>query len=124
MNEELKDKGLKAAARKQPDFRLPSNFTYRTMLKVEEAVRLREKRMERNTLFATILAALFLIGISAVILFLYFGDSIREAFTHTPSLQTESIQIPSFYFPLLAAIPLFLLFDRWMRKQYYKRHSN
>lgn len=122
MNEEQKDKGLRKAAGKQPDFRLPSNFTYRTMLKVEEAVHLREKRTERNTLTATILAALFLIGSSAAMLFLYFGDSIRETFTHTPSLQTEGIQIPAFYFPLLAAIPLFLLFDRWMRRQYNKRH--
>lgn len=122
MNEEQKDKGLRKAAGKQPDFRLPSNFTYRTMLKVEEAVHLREKRTERNTLTATILAALFLIGISVAMLFLYFGDSIRETFTSAPTLPTEGIQIPSFYLLLLAVIPVFLLFDRWMRKQYYKRH--
>jgi len=122
MNKEQKDKGLRKAAGKQPDFRLPSNFTYRTMLKVEEAVHLREKRTERNTLFATILAALFLIGCSVAGLLLYFGESIREAFNSAPSLPTESIQIPSFYFLLLAAIPLFLLFDRWMRRQYFKRH--
>lgn len=122
MNEEQKDKGLRKAAGKQPDFRLPSNFTYRTMLKVEEAVHLREKRTERNTLFATILAALFLIGCSVAGLLLYFGESIREAFTSAPRLQVEGIQIPSFYMLLIAAIPLFQLFDRWMRRQYFKRH--
>ncbi|MDE5711174.1 hypothetical protein [Bacteroides sp.] len=122
MNEEQKDKGLRKAAGKQPDFRLPSNFTYRTMLKVEEAVHLREKRTERNTLFATILAALFLIGCSVAGLLLYFEESIREAFTSAPRLQVEDVQIPSFYMLLIAAIPLFQLFDRWMRRQYFKRH--
>lgn len=123
MNEELKDKGLRKAARKQPEFRLPSNFTYRTMLKVEEAVHLREKKTERKTLFATILAALFLIGCSATGLFLCFGENIRRAFTPTPLLQMEEIQIPSFYALLIITIPFLMLFDRWMRRQYFKRHS-
>ena len=81
MNEELKDRGLKKAVREQTTFRLPSNFTYRTMQKVEEAIRLREKKSERRILLATIAAAIFLIGVSGTGLVLYFGDSIREAFT-------------------------------------------
>lgn len=64
MNEELKDRGLKKAVREQTTFRLPSNFTYRTMQKVEEAIRLREKKSERRILLATIAAAIFLIGVS------------------------------------------------------------
>lgn len=83
MNEELKDRGLKKAVREQTTFRLPSNFTYRTMQKVEEAIRLREKKSERRILLATIAAAIFLIGVSGTGLVLYFGDSIREAFTPT-----------------------------------------
>ena len=59
MNEELKDRGLKKAVREQTTFRLPSNFTYRTMQKVEEAIRLREKKSERRILLATIAAAIF-----------------------------------------------------------------
>ena len=46
MNEELKDRGLKQAVREQPTFRLPSDITYRTMKKVEEAVRLSVKKSE------------------------------------------------------------------------------
>ena len=83
MNEELKDRGLKKAVREQTTFRLPSNFTYRTMQKVEEAIRLREKKSERRILLATIAAAIFLIGVSGTGLVLYFGDSIREVFTPT-----------------------------------------
>ena len=49
MNEELKDRGLKKAVREQTTFRLPSNFTYRTMQKVEEAIRLREEIRKKNS---------------------------------------------------------------------------
>ena len=116
MNEELKDRGLKKAVREQTTFRLPSNFTYRT-------IRLREKKSERRILLATIAAAIFLIGVSGTGLVLYFGDSIREAFTPTTLPQSESIQIPCFYLLLILTIPLFILFDRWMRKLYFKHHT-
>ena len=39
-----KDKGLMKAVKEQPQFRLTSNFTFRTMQKVEEAILLREKK--------------------------------------------------------------------------------
>ena len=104
-------------------YRLPSNFTYRTMQKVEEAIRLHEKKSERRILLATIAAAIFLIGVSGTGLVLYFGDSIREAFTPTTLPQSESIQIPCFYLLLILTIPLFILFDRWMRKLYFKHHT-
>lgn len=123
MNEEQKDKGLKKAVKEQYSFRLPSNFAYQTMQKVEEALRLREKRTEHRTLWATILAAILLTGGCIAGLVIYFGDSLRAAFTPTHGLEIENIQVPSFYFLLIIAIPLFLLFDRWMRKQYFKRHS-
>lgn len=122
MNEKLKDKGLKKAVKEQTVFRLPSNFTYRTMQKVEEAIQLREKKSERRTLFATIIAAILLIGVSMAGLVLSFGNSIREAFTLTTIPQSESMQIPFFYLLLILTIPLFILFDRWMRKQYFKHH--
>ena len=51
MNEGLKDKGLKRAIKEQPQFRLSTNFTFRTMQKVEEAARLHEKKIEQRTLW-------------------------------------------------------------------------
>lgn len=44
MNKKQKDKGLMKAVKEQPQFRLTSNFTFRTMQKVEEAILLREKK--------------------------------------------------------------------------------
>lgn len=73
MNEGLKDKGLKRAIKEQPQFRLSTNFTFRTMQKVEEAARLHEKKIEQRTLWATIIASLLLLasGIAGVI---YYGS--------------------------------------------------
>ena len=119
MNEEQKDKGLKRAVKEENGFRLPSNFAYRTMRKVEEAIRLREKKSERRTLFASV----FLVGCCIAGLATYFGDVIREAFTPTANLKPDNIQIPAFWVLILITIPLFVLFDRWMRKRYYKHHS-
>lgn len=122
--EREKDKGLMKAVKGQPSYRLPSNFTFRTMRKVEEALLLREKRQERKMLLATIAASLFLMTSGMVGLYIYWGEHIREtlhrawlAAGHVPD-----IQIPFIYSLLIPAIPLFLIFDRWMRKQYFKRH--
>ena len=123
MNEEQKDKGLKKAIKEENGFRLPSNFAYHTMRKVEETIRLREKKSERRTLFATIAASVFLVGCCIAGLATYFGDVIREAFTPTENLKPDNIQIPAFWVLILITIPLFVLFDRWMRKRYYKHHS-
>ena len=57
MNKKQKDKGLMKAVKEQPQFRLTSNFTFRTMQKVEEAILLREKTQERKMLLATIAAS-------------------------------------------------------------------
>ena len=53
MNEKQKDKGLMKAVKEQPQFRLTSNFTFRTMQKVEEAILLRERKQERKLLLQT-----------------------------------------------------------------------
>ena len=113
---------MKKAIKEENGFRLPSNFAYHTMRKVEEAIRLREKKSERRTLFATIAASIFLIGCCIAGLVIYFGNTIREAFTRPDILETEKIQIPSFYLLILIAMPLFLIFDRWMRKRYFNKH--
>lgn len=123
MNDELKDKGLKKAVKEQSSFKLSSNFAYQTMQKIEVAIHLREKKTDRRTLWATIIAAVCIVGCSIAGLIIYFGNSIREAFTRTSTINLEEFQMPSFYILLIIAVPFFLLFDRWMRKQYFKRHS-
>ena len=79
MNEKQKDKGLMKAVKEQPQFRLTSNFTFRTMQKVEEAILLRERKQERKMLLATIAASLFLIISGSIGLYIYFGKHIKES---------------------------------------------
>ena len=70
------------AVKEQPQFRLTSNFTFRTMQKVEEAILLREKKQERKMLLATIAASLFLIISGSIGLYIYFGKHIKETMYH------------------------------------------
>ena len=125
MNGTQKDKGLVKALKEQPSFQLPSNFTFRTMQKVEEALLLREKKVERKTLLATIAAALFLILSSGIGLYVYWGNNIKESLRSAflAGRQVLEIQFPPIYLLLIATIPLFMLFDRWMRRLYSKHHS-
>ncbi len=124
MKETGKDKGLKRAAKQQPRFSLPTNFVYRTMQKVDEAALLRERRSERRMLWATIAASLFLIVGCVVYICTFFGDSFRETFS------PKSFQLPTIDFSFLPTYMYFigmvvvlLLFDHWMRKEYFKRHQ-
>ena len=107
MNKKQKDKGLMKAVKEQPQFRLTSNFTFRTMQKVEEA------------------ASLFLIISGSIGLYIYFGNHIKETMYHAflAGSHVLKIQIPLIYLLFIITIPLFMVFDRWMRKQYFKRHS-
>lgn len=125
MNEKQKDKGLMKAVKEQPQFRLTSNFTFRTMQKVEEAILLRERKQERKMLLATIAASLFLIISGSIGLYIYFGKYIKETMYHAflAGSHVLKIQIPLIYLLFIITIPLFMFFDRWMRKQYFKRHS-
>ena len=123
MNKKQKDKGLMKAVKEQPQFRLTSNFTFRTMQKVEEAILLREKKQERKMLLATIAASLFLIISGSIGLYIYLGKHIKENMYQRKSSHVLKIQIPLIYLLFIITIPLFMVFDRWMRKQYFKRHS-
>ena len=43
-----KDKGLKEAIRKQPTYRIPTNFTYRMMQQINEEIYRKEKQQEKR----------------------------------------------------------------------------
>ena len=76
-------------------------------------------------LLATIAASLFLIISGSIGLYIYFGNHIKETMYHAflAGSHVLKIQIPLIYLLFIITIPLFMVFDRWMRKQYFKRHS-
>ena len=68
MEQNQLDKGLRKAMKTKESPRLSSNFTFRTMLKVQEAIRLKEQKQEKQMFWATVAASIFLlVGCSVVI---------------------------------------------------------
>lgn len=123
MNEGQKDKGLKKAMMEQPKPCLPSNFTFRTMQRIEEAALLREKRTDRLMLVATVAASVFLMVCGALCLFLYCGDSIRSYALTISKQDFRNLPGLPLYILFITAFLLCLWFDNRMRKWYFRRHS-
>lgn len=123
MEQNQQDKGLRKAIKTSVSPRLSTNFTFRTMLKVEEAIRLREQKIERRMFWATVVASLFLLVGGGVVIVSFRGAELIEMFT---SLFTTFAQLDLFASPygfLSLAVLLLLGFDYWVRRAYYKRHG-
>lgn len=122
MKQDLQDKGLKKALQKPMPYRLSSNFTFRTMLKVDEAMLLKEKKQERRMLFALIVASLFLLTSLVTVITICWGQELASTFSCFVRLATRLPQLISHWgiFPIVFF--LLILLDHWMRRVYYKRH--
>ncbi|WP_337421989.1 hypothetical protein [Phocaeicola sp.] len=112
-----KDNGLRKAARQNYTPRLSSNFTYRTMKRIAEEMYLREKRQEKRMFILMIITvACMFTGCIGMVVWAY-GKEIAEALY----IMTHSLPEPSsliFYLPMLIALPLLRIFDRWLRRKY------
>ena len=123
MEQNQTDKGLKKAMKASVPPRLSTNFTFRTMLKVEEAIRLRELKQEKRMLWATIVGSMFLLVGGGVVIAYFWGDAFLEIVTHVFTTFARLDILSSPYVFLSLAILLLLGFDYWMRRAYFKRHS-
>ena len=123
MEQKQTDKGLRKAMKTSVSPRLSTNFTFRTMLKVEEAIRLRELNQEKRMLWATIAASVFLLVGGGVVIAYFWGDAFLEMVTHVFTTFARLDILSSPYAFLSLAVLLLLGFDYWMRRAYFKRHS-
>ena len=123
MEQNQTDKGLKKAMKASVPPRLSTNFTFRTMLKVEEAIRLRELKQEKRMLWATIVGSMFLLVGGGVVIAYFWGDAFLEMVTHVFTTFARLDILSSPYVFLSLAVLLLLGFDYWMRRAYFKRHS-
>ena len=123
MKQNQTDKGLRKAMKTSVPPRLSTNFTFRTMLKVEEAIRLKELKQEKRMLWATIAASVFLLVGGGVIIAYFWGDAFLEMVTHVFTTFARLDILSSPYVFLSLAVLLLLGFDYWMRRAYFKRHS-
>lgn len=109
------DKGLKEAVRRQPEFRLPSNFGYRMMQQInQEAYRMEKRRELRSYLLLGILSTLMAGGCFTFIGWWYWERI--STFLNTLSLTIPPISDIVFYLPMLLALPLLYWFDKWLRR--------
>ena len=123
MEQNQTDKGLRKAMKTSVSPRLSTNFTFRTMLKVEEAIRLKELKQEKRMLWATIAASVFLLVGGGVIIAYFWGDAFLEMVTHVFTTFARLDILSSPYVFLSLAVLLLLGFDYWMRRAYFKRHG-
>ena len=120
MKQNVSDKGLRKAMTGQPP-RLSTNFTFRTMKKVEEMDRIQEAKQERRMFFAIVAASLLLLTGGGITIAYYWGDTLYESFASLPSAipQVDLFASPYWMFPVIFFI--LMGFDYWMRRRYYKK---
>ena len=123
MEQNQLDKGLRKAMKMKESPRLSSNFTFRTMLKVQEAIRLKEQKQEKQMFWATVVASVFLLVECGVVIGYFWGDVFLAMFTNVFTAFARLDLLSSPYAFLSLAVLLLLGFDYWMRRAYFKRHS-
>ena len=123
MEQNQLDKGLKKAMKTKESPRLSTNFTFRTMLKVQEAIRLKELKQEKQMFWVTVAASVFLLVGCGVVIGHFWGDVFLAMFTNVFTAFARLDLLSSPYVFLSLAVLLLLGFDYWMRRAYFKRHS-
>ena len=124
MKKDLTDKGLRKAMQEPMPYRLPSNFTFRTMQKVEEAVRRKEQKQERWMLISLVAASVCLLVAGALTLHIYWGKEMMETFSSLEQSFARLDLLSSPYWMLSLLFFILMGFDYWMRRTYYKRHRS
>ena len=123
MTQNQTDKGLRKAMKASASPRLSTNFTFRTMLKVQEAIRLKELKQEKQMFWSTVAASVFLLVGCGVVIGHFWGDVFGEMFTNVFTAFARLDLLSSPYAFLSLAVLFLLGFDYWMRRAYFKRHS-
>ena len=122
MKQKAKDRGLKKALISKSNA-LPSNFTFCTMRKVEEYIRTREKRAEKQVFYSIVAVSAALSAVLGIIVDYFYGEELKRIFSDIAEifLQLDIFAPPYILFAMI--LILLILFDHWMRSSYYKRHK-
>lgn len=122
MKQDRKDSGLRKALHSKHSV-LPSNFTFRTMQKIEEDIRAREKRAEKQMFYSIVAVSAALSAVLGIIVDNYYGEELKRMFSSVADtfLKLDIFALPYILFAII--LILLILFDHWMRSSYYKRHK-
>ena len=122
MKKDLTDKGLRKVMQEPMPYRLPSNFNFRTMQKVEEAARRKEQKQERWMWISLVAASVCMLVAGALTLHIYWGEEMVETFSSLEQSFARLDLLSSPYWMLSVLFFILMGFDYWMRRAYYKRH--
>ena len=122
MKQDRRDSGLRKALHSKHSV-LPSNFTFRTMQKIEEDIRAREKRAEKQMFYSIVAVSAALSAVLGIIVDHFYGEELKRMFSNIADtfLQLDIFATPYILFAII--LILLILFDHWMRSNYYKRHT-
>ena len=122
MKQEAKDRGLRKAMSSR-NSALPSNFNFCTMRKVEEYIRAREKRAEKQMFYSIVAVSAALSAVLGIIVDHFYGEELKRMFSNIADtfLQLDIFATPYILFAIILII--LILFDHWMRSSYYKQHK-
>lgn len=110
------DRYIRKAISMQPQFRLPSNFSYKMMEKINEKVILQEKRREKLTFIAIIITSLLMVSTCISIILYYTNIKLADITNRLSNISTPSEVL--FYLPMLITLPLLFWFNYWLRKRF------
>lgn len=115
--------GLKKASRSLDSGRLPSNFSYTMMKKINEKVLKEEKKREKRLFISMVLVCIGMIGSCSWIIWMYLGNTISEKWNKV-SLWFRNININdgyieniTFYLPIFISLIILFFLDRYLRKK-------
>ena len=122
MKQEAKDRGLKKALGSK-NSTLPSNFNFCTMRKVEEYMRAREKRAEKQMFYSIVAVSAALSAVLGIIVDNFYGEELKRMFSNIAEtfLPLDIFATPYILFAII--LILLILFEHWMRSSYYKQHK-
>ena len=122
MKQDRKDSGLRKALHSKHSV-LPSNFTFRTMQKIEEDIRAREKRAEKQMFYSIVAVSAALSAVLGIIVYNFYGEELKRMFSSVADtfLKLDIFASPYILFAII--LILLILFDHWMRSSYYKRQK-
>lgn len=119
-----RDIGLKKAVKSNDYGKLPSNFSYVMMKKINEEVWRKEKKAEKRLFIYMILTCIVMISTCMAIIWAYMGDRILEninsikSFTNNISISETAISNILFYLPTFISLIIIYLFNKWLRKKF------
>ena len=122
MKQDRKDSGLRKALHSKHSV-LPSNFTFRTMQKIEEDIRAREKRAEKQMFYSIVAVSAAMSAVLGIIVDNFYGEELKRMFSSVADtfLKLDIFASPYILFAII--LILLILFDHWMRSSYYKRQK-